>query len=241
MNNRAIIGVYDGLDSTSTTDALSANMGRTLNEKITPLLSGTTDNPVVIANLDTGIYKVTGVYKYCDSATGSFTTDEHLLIILVNRDEEVHYTIFSPTGVIRRTIITNGEITTNTATHILGDKFTYDNKKVSTIDNGWTGIQLKSGISAHNSSSFPIRCKKQGNVIYVEGAVKGVTTRASEIGTLPEGYRPVGKKVYFTQARTGGKIDTYQINTSGLIEIMQTTATTYNASDYHFINTSFII
>ena len=241
MGTRAIIGVIDNLESTSETDALSANMGRVLNEKIIPLVSGTTENPVVIANFDTGVYKVTGVYKYCDSATGSFTTDEHLLIILVNRDEEVHYTMFSPTGVIRRMIITNGEITTNTTTHILGDKFTYDNKKVSTIDNGWTSIQLKSGISAHNSSSFPIRCKRQGNIVFVEGAVKGVTSLTCDIGTLPVGYRPEGKNLYYQNTRNGGKTDTFQILSNGLIQITNSNATTFNASDYHFINTSFII
>lgn len=241
MESRAIINIIDNLDSTSTTDALSANMGRVLNEKIIPLITGTTEKPVIIGSLNTGVYTITGVYKYCNSATVTFTTDEHLLIILVNRDEEVHYTMFSPTGVARRIITTNGEITTNTATHILGDRFTYDNKKVSTIDNGWTGIQLKSGISAHNSSSFPIRCKRQGNIVFIEGAVKGVTSSTCDIGTLPEGYRPEGKHVYYQNTRNGGKTDTFQIKSNGLIQITNSNATTFNASDYHFINTSFII
>ena len=34
MSERAIVNIIDNLDSTSTTDALSANQGRVLNEKI---------------------------------------------------------------------------------------------------------------------------------------------------------------------------------------------------------------
>lgn len=86
-----------------------------------------------------------------------------------------------------------------------------------------------------------VRCKKQGNIVFIEGAVKGVTTKAREIGVLPEGYRPTGKQVYYVQARTGGYIDTYKISTDGLIKIMNSTANSFVSSDYHFISTSFII
>lgn len=47
MDNRAIVGVIDNLESDSTTDALSANQGRILKGMIDstlPLLVGTMDN-----------------------------------------------------------------------------------------------------------------------------------------------------------------------------------------------------
>ena len=71
MDNRAIVGVIDNLESDSTTDALSANQGRILKGMIDstlPLLVGTMDNDIVIGNLSTGVYKITGAYRYCDSS-----------------------------------------------------------------------------------------------------------------------------------------------------------------------------
>ena len=244
MDNRALVGVIDDLTSDSTTDSLSANQGRVLKEMIDstlPLLVGTMDNDIVIGNLSTGVYKITGAYRYCDSSLTPIATDEHILVIVVDRGSEVHYTLFSPTGVMRRVIIKNGEITVNHYLHIQESNIIFDGKVIPLIDNSYSNIILKSGITAHNSTNFPIRCKKQGNVVFIEGAVKGITKEACEIGTLPVGYRPIGKKIYYLQSRLGGKIDTLQISPNGLIEIMNSTATTFNASDYHFISTSFII
>lgn len=246
MDNRAIVGVIDNLESDSTTDALSANQGRILKGMIDnigselPLLVGTDSNVIVIDNLANGVYMLTGKYKYTNK-TNVGTTSEHFLINVYHSGNELHFTLLAPTGVMRRVIAEDGVVTTNNYLQIKEDKITLNGKVIPILDSGYSSIALKSGITAHNSTAFPVRCKKQGNVVFIEGAVKGVTTKTKEIGVLPEGYRPVGKRVYFTQARAGGEIDTYQISTNGLIEIMQSTATSFIASDYHFISTSFII
>lgn len=245
MENRAIINVVDNLNSTSTTDALSANQGRVLKGMIhnigsdLPLLQGTDSNVIVIDNLSNGIYKLTGKYKYT-SKTSVGTTSERLLINVYHNANELNFTLISPTGVMRRVIAEDGVVTTNNYFQIKENKITLNGKCIPILDSGYSNITLKSGITVHNSTTFPVRCKKQGNIVFIEGAVKGVTTKTKEIGVLPEGYRP-SKALYFTQARTGGKIDTYQITTNGLIEIMNSTATSFEASDYHFISTSFII
>lgn len=246
MDTRAIIGVIDNLTSNSTTDALSANQGRVLKGLIDnigsdlPLLVGTDSKVIVIDNLVNGVYMLTGKYKYTNkTATG--TTSEHFLINVYHSGNELHFTLLAPTGVMRRVIAEDGVVTTNNYLQIKEDEITLNGKCIPILDSGYSNITLKSGITAHNSTAFPVRCKKQGNVVFIEGAVKGVTTRTREIGVLPDGYRPVGKRVYFVQARSGGEIDTYQISTNGLIEIMSTTSNTYVASDYHFISTSFII
>lgn len=246
MESRAIINVIDNLNSTSVTDALSANQGRVLKGMINnvgsnlPLLKGTDNNVIIIDNLTNGLYKLTGKYRYT-SQTDIGTTSEHFLINVYHSNNELHFTLFSPTGVMRRVIAKDGVVTINNYLQIKENKITLNGKCIPILDSGYSSITLKSGITAHNSSAFPVRCKKQGNIVFIEGAVKGVTTKAREIGVLPEGYRPTGKRVYFVQARTGGYIDTYQISTNGLIEIMNSTANTFVSSDYHFISTSFII
>lgn len=245
MDNRAIVGVIDNLTSNSTTDALSANQGRILKGMIDnigsdlPLLVGTDSNIIVIDNLSNGVYMLTGKYKYTNkTATG--TTSERFLINVYHSGNELHFTLFSPTGVMRRVIAEDGVVTTNNYFQIKEDKITLNGNVIPILDSGYSNITLKSGITVHNSTTYPVRCKKQGNIVFIEGAVKGVTTKAKELGVLPDGYRP-SKAKYFTQARSGGAIDTLQISTNGLIEIMNSTATTFNASDYHFISTSFII
>jgi hypothetical protein len=245
MDTRAIIGVIDNLTSNSTTDALSANQGRVLKGLIDnigsdlPLLVGTDSKVIVIDNLVNGVYMLTGKYKYTNK-TAIGTTSERFLINVYHSGNELHFTLFSPMGVMRRVIAEDGVVTTNNYVQIKEDKIILNGKVIPILDSGYSNITLKSGITVHNSATYPVRCKKQGNIVFIEGAVKGVTTKAKELGVLPVGYRP-SKALYFTQARTGGKIDTLQISTNGLIEIMNSTATTFNASDYHFISTSFII
>ena len=246
MESRAIINVIDNLNSTSVTDALSANQGRVLKGMINnvgsnlPLLKGTDNNVIVFDNLTNGLYKVTGKYRYT-TQTDIGTTSEYFLINLYHSNSELHFTFLTPTGVMRRVIAKDGVVTTNNYLQIKENKITFNGKCIPILDSGYSSITLKSGITAHNSSVFPVRCKKQGNIVFIEGAVKGVTTKAREIGVLPEGYRPTGKQVYYVQARTGGYIDTYKISTDGLIKIMNSTANSFVSSDYHFISTSFII
>lgn len=82
MESRAIINVIDNLNSTSVTDALSANQGRVLKGMINnvgsnlPLLKGTDNNVIVFDNLTNGLYKVTGKYRYT-TQTDIGTTSEY--------------------------------------------------------------------------------------------------------------------------------------------------------------------
>lgn len=253
MDTRAIIGVVDNLTSTSTTDALSANQGRVLKglvdglqddisniDSSIPLLTGTSSNPIIFSELETGVYIITGIYKATSSNTQSNTSEHIIVDIYQQGSNKFCYTLISPTSVYRKVEIENDEIINNDLFRILNGEFLYNGKNVSCTDTSWKTLTLSSGITEHNTSTYPVRCKKQGNVVYVEGAIKGVTTRTKEVATLPSGYRP-SKAQYFVQARTGGKIDTYQISTNGVIEIMNSTSDTFNSSDYHFISTSFMI
>lgn len=107
-------------------------------------------------------------------------------------------------------------------------------------DSGWAALPLASGVSQQNASVYPCRYRKLGNVVYVEGAVKGFTEIQKVVANLPEGYRP-SKSFYVQTATNAGMTDTFMFRANGAIERMATTRTPQSADDYHFINTSFLI
>ena len=119
------------------------------------------------------------------------------------------------------------------------------NDKINTLDSEvsastWSTLTLASGISQYNSTNFPCRFKKQGKIVFVEGAVKGINTSSGVLATLPEGYRP-NRPFYYIQSTSGGRINTLKITSSGSIERVNTTNGSMTTDDYHFINTSFIM
>lgn len=107
-------------------------------------------------------------------------------------------------------------------------------------DSGWAALPLASGVSQQNASVYPCRYRKLGNVVYVEGAVKGFTEIQKVVATLPEGFRP-SKSFYMQTATNAGQTDTFMVRANGAIERMSTTRNPQSADDYHFINTSFLI
>ena len=107
-------------------------------------------------------------------------------------------------------------------------------------DSGWQTLPLASGVSQQNASVYPCRYRRLGNVVYVEGAVKGFTEIQKVVATLPEGYRPA-KSFYVQTATNAGQTDTFMFRANGDIERMATTRTPQSADDYHFINASFLI
>lgn len=178
MNSRAIINVIDNLESTSITDALSANQGRVLKEMIED-----TSGVNVVNNL-----------------TSTSTTDA----------------LSAYQG------------------KVLNEKI------VDVSPTTWSTLELASGITQYNSTNFPCRFKKQGKIVFVEGAVTGISSSSGVLATLPEGYRP-NRPFYYIQATNGGRVNTLKITQNGTIERVNTTNGSMAASDYHFINTSFIM
>lgn len=112
--------------------------------------------------------------------------------------------------------------------------------EVETSDSGWKALTLNSGIGQHNSSKFPVRYRKIGKKVRIEGAINGITASDTTIATLPENFRP-SKNVYFMGARNGGESDTYEITPSGQIILVDSSNDVYINSNYHFINTEFLI
>lgn len=111
---------------------------------------------------------------------------------------------------------------------------------VDHTDSGWIDLPLASGISAHNSTSFPCKYRKIGNKVYVRGCVKGFTETEKVVATLPAGFRPVSS-FYMQKATDGGKTDTFNVRTNGEIKRVNTTQTAQAVGNYHFIDTEFLV
>lgn len=112
-------------------------------------------------------------------------------------------------------------------------------KSVNLIDSGYGSLPLESGISAHDASNFPCRYRKVGNVVYVEGCVKGFTEVEKVVAILPEGFRP-NASFYSQQATNGGNTDTFLVRANGEIRRMACTLENRNVDNYHFINFNFL-
>lgn len=107
-------------------------------------------------------------------------------------------------------------------------------------DSGWKALPLSDGVFEQNSSLYPCRYRKIGNVVYVEGCVKGFAEVEKIIATLPEGYRP-SKEYYYQDVAPAGKTDTFRFFTNGNIQRMATTTPSPSENNYHFITTSFLV
>lgn len=144
MDSRAIIGIIDNLESTSVTDALSANMGRELN----------------------------------------------------------------------------------------------NTKQDKIVDSGWLDLPLSNGAVAYSTAQKP-QYRKIGNVVYIRGVFKGVTSTPVVIGQLPVGYRPACK-VIVPQMATGNRVDRMEYNTDGTINYATTTIATEEAT-WHSLHSFFLV
>lgn len=106
-------------------------------------------------------------------------------------------------------------------------------------DGGWHNLTLSNGVTPQNASEYPCRFRKINNRVYIEGCVKGLTTSSQIVCTLPEGYIPV-QRYYFQAPTNAGDTDTFRVNLDGTIDWAATTGSV-NASNWHFITTSFLV
>lgn len=178
-------------------------------------------NPIILRNLDTGIYKIYGYFKYYSSYSGISAVDPFAYLIVEKGSTYSYVTVVS----------------TNESKNYKITDSTYENLN----DSGWIDLPLSDGILAYNSNSFPVRYRKTNNRVRIEGAIKGITSKSTLIGTLPEGYRPL-KNQYYINAGTAGKINTYEMRANGNLVFVNTTGSgTLLDTDYHFISVEYFV
>ena len=110
-----------------------------------------------------------------------------------------------------------------------------------TADTGWLPLPLASGISAQSASSaYTPQYRKIGNIVYIEGCVKGATANNTVLATLPVGFRPVHTMRYMT-GRSGEANAVMGLSTNGeLVVINFAGGAAISASSYIYIQTSFL-
>lgn len=116
-------------------------------------------------------------------------------------------------------------------------------RKADLTDLGWKTLSLASGITAYSATSTP-KYRKIGDVVYITGAVKGVTTANTVIGTLPEGYRPEIMDYVYVQntSMVSGKPNfaRWTIKTTGEIRV-EAASNGFAAANWLPINTNFAV
>ena len=238
MDSRAIINIIDNLTSTSVTDALSANQGRVLKELIDDIdLTDYVNKDGDALNnkdLNTLIDKVYIGYGF--GLTNTPYGNAGFLINIPNPNNAAYTRqIFShySNNIIYTRSLNNGVWT--------------DWSSLTSIDSGWLDITLSGNVQSYSSTTHP-QYRKIGNVVYLRGAVKNITSDYTTIGVLPTGYRPTNISHQYIQATSNENDSTnfsrlkVGIDGSIIMEGISTGITaTYNSTDWFPINTCFLV
>lgn len=129
----------------------------------------------------------------------------------------------------------------------VGSEIDYDGSTVPTgweevdYDSGWLALPLASGITAQSANSaYTPQYRKIGNVVYIEGCVKGATANNTVLATLPTGYRPVHQMRYMTGRSSTANV-ILQLSTNGELQFINLSdSSAVSASTYIYIQTSFL-
>lgn len=95
-------------------------------------------------------------------------------------------------------------------------------------DTGWQNLELVDGFSAYSAGYAPLRVRRIGKVVYLEGAIKNASeityTKPFTIATLPEGFCPEYAHVCVMQG-SGAHRFALHIEATGNIQIDRYTDT----------------
>lgn len=191
--------------------------------------SSSTSNPIILRNLETGLYKIYGYFKYYSSYSGISGVDPFAYVIVEKGSSYSYVTVVS-TNDCKRYKITNSS---------------YEDLD----DSGWTNVTLSSSFKAYgNNSSNTPQYRKTGNVIEIRGIVSPKSDLAGSntgvtIFTLPSGYRPT-KTVYEICQGSGRNVWLLTINTNGTVQFSRygiTANATANTSAWLCFNKIFMV
>lgn len=104
----------------------------------------------------------------------------------------------------------------------------------------WLNLSLQSGISDYTAGNNA-RYKRKGGVVYLQGAVKGITAIGKIIAYLPSGYRPVGQSHSWANPTSGKNFARWTIDeANGAITMENVSQTAAPAAgDWFPIHTCF--
>lgn len=164
--------------------------------------SSSSTNPIILRDLETGLYKIYGYFRYYSSYSGISAVDPFAYLIVEKGSSFSYVTVIASNEVHRYKI-------TDSAFEDLDDT-------------GWKEAALTSEFTNYATNTTP-EYRKVGNCVEIRGCVKPTNTiTASANGitmfTLPTGYRP-SKDVLEICQGSGRNIWLLTIKTTGLVTI----------------------
>jgi hypothetical protein len=89
--------------------------------------------------------------------------------------------------------------------------------ETATEDSGWITLTLTAG---GWTTLYPVKYRKIGPVVYLDGEIYGGTTGATIIATLPSGFRPPQRISFFLLDAGSGSTDgRLQVTNTGALQI----------------------
>ncbi len=132
-----------------------------------------TNNPIILRNLETGIYKIYGYFRYYSTQSGISAVDPFAFVVAEKGSAYSYVTILSSNSCERYKITDTG----------------YEDLE----DTGWIDLSYASGYSAGNATQLQYRCKK--GFVTIRGGATGTFTSGSytriNSTLLPSQYRPL--------------------------------------------------
>lgn len=117
-------------------------------------------------------------------------------------------------------------------------------KALESADSGWQTLKLGSGVTEYNQANYPVRCRKIGKQVYIEGLISNTVALNVTVATIPDGFRPSKNQIVVTPVskKTAGRYATLIFFTTGEIKIDAiSTSDSLVSSDYVSLKTSYLI
>lgn len=158
------------------------------------------NNPIILRNLNTGIYKIYGYFKYNLNQSGISGADPFAYLIVEKGSSYSYVAIVSTNETIRYKITDS----------------TYENVD----DTGWIDLSYVNGYTAGTATQLQYRCKN--GVVTIRGGATGSFTSGAYVTVnsdlIPSRYRPL-KTTRGGAMGSGMKPCGFEINADGTIKL----------------------
>ncbi len=113
-----------------------------------------------------------------------------------------------------------------------------------TADSGWQKLKLGSGVTEYNAATYPVRCRKIGKQVFIEGLISNTVALNTTVATIPDGYRPAKNQIITVPVskQTTGRSATLIFFATGEIKIEAlSTSDSLVSGDYVSLKTCYLI
>ena len=136
------------------------------------------------------------------------------------------------------------QLTNQHTTELAGHETRIGSLETATTDSGWQKLALGSGVTEYNAANYPVRCRKIGKQVYVEGLISNTVAMNVTVATIPDGFRPSKNQIVVTpmSKKTTARHATVIFYATGEVKIDSiSSADALAATDYVSLKTSYLI